>query len=197
MGNLRLKTVKSLKDEKIELSERELEKLNDGAYDSYLFWAKTKEDAIVPTKRFEDAGYDLYACFEEEHLIIQPHETKLVGTGVASAFSPSFVMLLKERGSTGTKGIGERCGVIDSGYRGEINAVITNHNTRPLIITKETDETKLSKLADEYVVYPYKKAIAQAIMLYKPEAPSYEIDYSTLNQINSERGTGKLGSSGK
>ena len=33
-----------------------------------LYWAKVKENAIIPTKREEDAGYDLYPCFEEEDL---------------------------------------------------------------------------------------------------------------------------------
>ena len=35
---------------------------------SKLYWAKVKEDAIIPTKRDEDAGYDLYHCFEEDYL---------------------------------------------------------------------------------------------------------------------------------
>ena len=43
-----------------------------------LFWAKVKEDAIIPTKREEDAGYDLYPCFEEDYLRIDPLTTKLV-----------------------------------------------------------------------------------------------------------------------
>lgn len=198
MGYLKLKGKSKInRGDFIELSKEDIEMLNNDTSAEYLLWAKTNEKAIVPTKRVEDAGYDLYACFEDDSLIVPPHETRLVGTGIASAFSPLFVMILKERGSTGTKGIGERCGVVDSGYRGEINAVITNHNSKPLIITKETDETKLSKLAEEYVVYPYKKAIAQAVLLYKPELEEYEVGYDTLMKLESERGTGKLGSSGK
>lgn len=78
-----------------------------------LYWAKVKEGAKIPSKRVEDAGYDLYPCFEEDYLEIAPHETKLVPLGVASAFDSEFVMILKERGSTGTKGIAQRSGVID------------------------------------------------------------------------------------
>ena len=70
---------------------------------SKLYWAKVKEDAIIPTKRDEDAGYDLYPCFEEDYLEIKPLHTRLVPLGVATAFDASYVMILKERGSTGTK----------------------------------------------------------------------------------------------
>ena len=48
-----------------------------------LYWAKVKADAKVPQKRYEDAGYDLYPCFEEDYMVIEPHETKLVPLGVA------------------------------------------------------------------------------------------------------------------
>lgn len=93
---------------------------------SKLYWAKVKEDAIIPTKRDEDAGYDLYPCFKEDYLEIKPLHTRLVPLGVATAFDASYVMILKERGSTGTKGIAQRSGVIDSGYRGEYMAPVTN-----------------------------------------------------------------------
>ena len=37
-----------------------------------IYWAKVKEQAIIPTKREEDAGYDLYPCFEEDYIEIVP-----------------------------------------------------------------------------------------------------------------------------
>ena len=48
-----------------------------------------------------------------------------------------------------------------------------------------------------FFVYPYNKAIAQALLIPVPVAEIEEIDYETLSQISSERGMGKLGSSGK
>ena len=82
-------------------------------------FAKVKEGAIVPSKRDEDMGFDIYACFDEDYIKIDPHETKLIPTGIASACDPEYGFLLKERGSTGSKGIALRAGVIDSGYRNE------------------------------------------------------------------------------
>ena len=120
-----------------------------------LYWAKVKPDAKIPQKRYEDAGYDLYPCFEEDYMVIEPHETKLVPLGVASAFDPEFVMILKERGSTGTKGIAQRSGVIDSGYRGEYMAPVTNLNTKRVVIKKQNVEYK-----EDAIIYPYEKAIS-------------------------------------
>lgn len=83
-----------------------------------LYWAKVREDAQIPSKRQEDAGYDLYPCFEEDFMRIDPLHTVLIPLGVASAFDDNYVLFLKERGSTGVKGMSVRAGVIDSGYRG-------------------------------------------------------------------------------
>jgi len=158
-----------------------------------LYFAKVKEAGMIPSKREEDGAFDIYACFEDDYIQIQPHETKLIPTGIASAFSNDYVALLRERGSTGTKGIGQRAGVIDSGYRGEWFVPLTNHNEKSLVIAKKeaTNDFK------DMIVYPYEKAIAQCIMVEVPKLAVKEISLEALQAIESERGTGALGSSGK
>ena len=163
-----------------------------------LYWAKVKENAIIPTKREEDAGYDLYPCFEEEYLEILPLHTKLVPVGVASAFDSDYVMLLKERGSTGTKGMAQRAGVIDSGYRGEYMAPVTNVNDKPLcIVKKEVLETWNEDQKEKYILYPYEKAVCQGVLLKMPQLESETLSYDELKKIASLRNDGRLGSSGK
>ena len=163
-----------------------------------LYWAKVKEEAILPTKREEDAGYDLYPCFEEDYLRIDPLTTKLVPLGVASAFDSRYVMFLKERGSSGTKGLAQRSGVIDSGYRGEYMAPITNVNDKPIFIVKQEALKSWSQQEKENcLIYPYEKAICQGVLLVMPQLESEEISYEKLQEIASLRKTGKLGSSGK
>ena len=165
--------------------------------DDKILFAKVKPDAIIPTKREEDAGWDIYCCSDEESIVIYPHETKMIPTGLATAFDSKYVAILKERGSTGTKGIGQRSGIIDSGYRNEIFVPITNHNNKPLIITKETNQTTLEILAEDYIIYSYSKAICQMILLELPQLQSEEISYEELKNIKSERGMTCLGQSGK
>lgn len=190
-----------------------------------LLWAKVKPEAIIPTKRDEDAGYDIYPCFDENYIVIPPHETKMIPTGIASAFSDEYVAVLKERGSTGTKGIAQRCGIIDSGFRNEWLCPITNTTEEYLILSKLTLEELIEKHTfnyveryeildtddgseiclkdyqdDEYteaIIYPYSKAICQALILPVPKMDSKEVTYDELKSITSERGMGMLGSSQK
>lgn len=156
-------------------------------------FAKTQEKAIIPTKRVEDAAFDIYACFEEDYITIEPHETKLIPTGIASACDTDYCIVLRERGSTGSKGLGLRCGVIDSGYRGEWFVAITNHNNFPYHISKADSKTT----PVEGKIYPYEKGIAQALIVPVPKVQTAEITYEDLQDIASERGSGKLGSSSK
>jgi len=160
-------------------------------------FAKIKSNAIIPSKIDENAGMDVYCCFDEDYIIIKPHETKMISTGIASVCSEDYYFQLFERGSTGTKGMGQRCGVIDSGYRNEWFIPITNHNSIPIIITKEKDEKVLNILKDLSIVYPYEKAICQVVLLSVPKIMVDEIDYETLKRFKSERGMNSLGSTNK
>lgn len=165
---------------------------------SILYFARVKPQAILPTRRKEDAGYDLYACFDEDYLQINPLQTVLVPLGVASAFDAQYVMFLKERGSTGIKNLSLRAGVMDSGYRGEYLAPITNLNQKPVrIIKKEALESMDEEEKEDFIVYPYEKAIAQGVLLQMPEVMVEELSYEQLCEIRSERMEGALGSSGK
>ena len=163
-------------------------------------FAKVRPTAKIPTKRVEDAGYDIYADFEEDYMLIPPHETKMIPTGIASACDTDYCFILKERGSTGSKGMAQRCGVIDSGYRDEWFVPITNTTDDYIMIAKSDDVN-----ADVFgsipmkiiILYPYEKAICQALVVPVPNTTVEEITYDELKGIASERGTGALGSSGK
>lgn len=156
-------------------------------------FAKTRPDAVIPSKEYENGGFDVYACFDEPAMRIEPHQTAMIPSGLASAFNPGYVALLYERGSTGSKGMGERCGVIDSGYRGEWFIAITNHNTKPLVILKKDAPAP----TEDVIVYPYEKAVCQVIFHKLPDVTVEELSYEELLAIKSSRGTGALGSSGK
>lgn len=163
-----------------------------------IMWARVNEDVKIPTKRDSDAGYDIYAYFKEDYLIIHPHETVIVPTGLYSAMSEDWYFQLEERGSTGTKGMSQRCGVIDSSYRGEWMVPITNVNEKAVVIIKKETEHRCPFFdRNDVIFYPYEKAICQAVLLPVPKMKSVEIPLEELKVIPSERGEGKIGSSGK
>ena len=162
-----------------------------------IFFSKLKEGAKIPQKRLEDAGYDIYACFEEEYLFLHPHETKLIPTGIASAFDSNFYFQIFDRGGTGAKGIHCFSGVIDSGFRGEWFIAWHNSNDYPVIINKDKDTSRWNGIDRDTIFYPYTKAIAQAIFLPVPKTEIEEVDYEMLKGFISERGEDMLGSTDK
>lgn len=167
-----------------------------------VYFAKVKPEARIPSKRLEDAGFDIYACFDDDYLIIKPHETKLIPTGIATACDSDYCLILKERGSTGTFGLGQRSGVIDSGYRGEIFVPLTNTTNSAIAIIRNLDAVhninwcKWDSCGGGKI-YPYEKAICQALVIPVPLTEVEEISFDDLQAIKSERGSGALGSSGK
>lgn len=162
-----------------------------------LVFASPYDDIIIPTKKPGDAGYDIYAHFADDQMIIEPHTCAMVPTDLYTAFSDQYVMVLKERGSTGTKNIGQRSGIVDASYRGAIFVPLSNLNDKPLLITKETNEAALEALKDDYIIYPYTKAICQALILPVFDLIVYHVSMDTYQQYTTDRGDGALGSSGK
>lgn len=139
---------------------------------------KLDERAIVPSKRDCDAGYDIYGIpsIDEETIgffSFVPGSLTMVPTGLATELPNGYAAIVKERGSTGSKGLAVRCGVIDAGYRGEWFICINN-------------------TGDKVVNYPVDKALAQVVIV-----PVMDCEWEEEDLSESERGEGKLGSSRK
>jgi dUTP pyrophosphatase len=190
-GNEYTQTFKLWQVDKLRTPKtKTLPKINNNT----LIFAKVKPNAIIPSKRDEDGCYDVYACFDGEEIVIYPGQIVLVPTGIASSFSSKFRISIRERGSTGTKGMSVRAGQIDSGYRGEWFIPINNTSDKTIAITKNDGYSKSNPGA---IYYPYTKAIAQAALEIVPIVDVKEVSYDELQTIPSERGTGKIGSSNK
>lgn len=163
--------------------------------DNTIYFAKLRPDAIIPSKRDEDGAYDIYACFDETILKIEPHEIVKVPTGIASAFHRKYRIVFQERGSTGSIGLKVNAGLVDSGFRGEWMVFLHNLSHKTIYISKEYDKVEEYY---QYICYPYKKAIVQAKLEEVPKVTIKEILYEEdLLNFKSERGTGMLGSSNK
>lgn len=148
-------------------------------------FAKVTPDAIIPSKRKEDAGYDIYMAPEQygfgetiKEYYLNPGQIKVFSTGIASAFDAKYVCQLKDKSSLAAKGLHILGGVIDSGYRGEWRVVVIN-------------------LGSNEVAVPVNKAICQAVFTQISQDDAEEIPYEELLDIESERGVGGFGSTNK
>jgi len=85
-------------------------------------------DAVLPTyAKFGDAGMDMYAT----HIIKWDNNQITYGTGVAMEIPSGFVGLIFPRSSIRKMDLqlSNSVGVIDSGYRGEIQATFNRTST--------------------------------------------------------------------
>lgn len=188
--------------ENISIEANKIQDLNQIVFKNnnlIIYWDKLNENAKVPTKRDEDAGFDIYSDSTED-IILKPNETKFFSTGLRSAFPSNFWIEIKERGSTGAVGLSVRSGVIDSGYRGEWKIMLTNVNKYPVVFSHSVDKVtyikgKVFKNKVKKVIYPLSKAIAQAVVIPLPHIECRPWDETQV--AASERGQTGWGASGK
>jgi dUTP pyrophosphatase len=84
----------------------------------------------------EDLGYDVFAL---ESVTLEPLKTVRVRTGISvEARHPetgvALGLLVRDRSSMASRGIATTAGVIDAGYRGEVQIVMTNLGREPVEI---------------------------------------------------------------
>ena len=137
---------------------------------------KLKENAKIPTYGSEyAAGADLYACLDED-LTIEPHETKMVPTGLAMEIPVGYAGLIYARsGLASKKGLApaNKVGVVDSDYRGEVMVALHNHTNEAKTIEKD-------------------ERIAQLVV-----APFLKVDFNVVDDLDeTDRGEGGFGSTG-
>jgi dUTP pyrophosphatase len=70
-----------------------------------------------------DAGLDLFACVDWS---LAPGELKPVPTGIQMAIPKGFVGLVWDKSGVSLKGVHRLAGVVDAGYRGEVQVVLIN-----------------------------------------------------------------------
>ncbi|MGI8912071.1 MAG: dUTP diphosphatase [Rubrobacteraceae bacterium] len=138
---------------------------------------RLRPGANVPTRAHAgDAGYDLRAVDEAE---LAPGERALVGTGVSVAIPDGHAGLVLPRSGLAVRhgvSLVNTPGLIDSGYRGEIQIPLINHDLR------ETFRVEVGM------------RIAQLILVRAGDAVFVEVDL--LDTGADGRGEGGFGSSG-
>ena len=137
---------------------------------------KLSDTAKVPTRgSMSAAGMDLYAD-EKNSIVVKPHETVKISTGIACEIPEGFFGAVFARSGLSTK-MGLRpstcVSVIDSDYRGEI--YIGLHN--------DTDNKQ---------VIGGRERVAQLVIL-----PYLEVDFCEVEELSeTDRGKSGFGSTG-
>ena len=139
---------------------------------------KLNQNAVIPTRGSKfAAGYDLYACIDtNEALIIKPHQTSKLHTGVAVAIPDGYFGGIYARSGVASKrGLrpANCVGVIDADYRGEIIVALHNDSeVEQLVVGGER--------------------IAQLVIM-----PFLPVDFKVVDELDdTDRGEGGFGSTG-
>jgi dUTP pyrophosphatase len=99
-------------------------------------------DPELPLPRFAkpgDAGADLYARID---LILAPGERALMPTGIAIALPPGFAAFIHPRSGLAIRdglSMVNAPGTIDASYRGEVQVILVNMDTKNSISIKRGD----------------------------------------------------------
>jgi len=117
-----------------------------------------------------DAGLDLFAVVDRE---LEPGEVFAVPTGLQVAIPDGHVGLVWDKSGISLRGVHRLAGVVDSGYRGEIQVVMINLGPG---------------------AFALKKGMKIAQMLIQPVAAVEVIECEALD--GTSRGQGGFGSTG-
>ena len=136
---------------------------------------RVRDEASVPSRAYPgDAGLDLVAC---ERSLLGPGERAVVPTGIAVAIPEGYAGFVQPRSGLARRhgvSIVNTPGLIDSGYRGELEVTLLN-----------TDRQH------DFTVEPGMR-IAQLVIVPVPEIELIEVE----ELPESSRGTAGFGSSG-
>ena len=130
----------------------------------------------VPLKQahFGDAGLDAYSNMDT---VIKAGERAVVSLGVKVELPLGYVLQVCPRSGLAAKNgitVLNSPGIVDHGYRGEIQAIVINHGDEDLIV--ERHQTRMC----QFVIQ---------------EIPHVNVEYGTVDPDTS-RSDGKFGSSG-
>lgn len=94
---------------------------------------KLIENGTAPTRAHAtDAGLD---CCARDNLIIDAGYTVKIPLGFAVQLPDGFEMQIRGRSSLSARGLLCHLGTVDSGYRGEVAAIVTNLTRHPISIS--------------------------------------------------------------
>ena len=143
---------------------------------------KVKNDSLNELPEYKtpgSSGLDVRAWVEGEPIVIEPHERKLIPTGLYVELPVGYEFQVRSRSGLALKEgliVLNSPGTIDSDYRGEIGIILYNVG----------NEAKTINNGDR---------IAQ-LVLAKVEMAEFEITHWIETDLSNQRGNGGFGHSG-
>jgi dUTP pyrophosphatase len=131
----------------------------------------THKTSVMPKRaHFDDVGLD---CYARTDAVIEAGATVIVPLGFAVELPLGIEMQIRGRSSMAAKGIWCHTGTVDSGYRGEVSAILHNLTHARYYISAG-------------------ERVAQAVLASFRSLPLHEVD----SLAPSKRGAGGFGSTG-
>lgn len=117
---------------------------------------------------YNDCGADVYL---NRDYYVNPHQTIRIPLGFGLELPDGLAAFIFPRSGWSSKGISCELPPIDSGYKGEVHAIVTNH-------TSETQRFRKGERIGQLVILPY-------------------IAADFVSETGAERGSGAFGSTGR
>ena len=122
------------------------------------------KDAILPSKKPGDSGYDIYTTQQDDVVLLQGEKFNFA-TGLKTEVPNEWGIILREKGGMGNKNIGLRAGVVDASYRGEMVVIMTNEDPKPVVFTTNPEKYEALKATGKATIVDLAKAITQAMIV--------------------------------
>lgn len=162
-----------------------LKKLNE---ETFKVEVKVEEGGKLPHKvRQSDAGFDVFAT---EDITLYPGQSGKTPLNIRLKLPRSTYAEITTKSGLGNKGHSVRAGVIDEEYRGIVHVIHSN-----VSIIQEIDDEGYPIMRTEPLVIKKGDKIAQMIM--HPYSSNYYVEQAEELDMNTSRGDGGFGSTGR
>lgn len=153
---------------------------------------KLSPNAIIPTKKEGDAGYDLYSS---QYCRVLPHETRVIMTDIAMAIPKGYYGKICERSGLAAKQcIGIGAGTIDETFRGNIGIVIRNFAVLGWVNAMFAKVMGITGMDSETGTFEIKPGMKIAQIVFRKY---YEADFEEVQELDetdrAEKGWGSTG----
>ena len=149
---------------------------------------KVEEGGKLPHKvRYTDAGFDLFAT---EDIYLYPGQSGKTPLNVRLKLPQNTYAEITTKSGLGSKGHSVRAGIIDEEYRGIINVIHSN-----VALIARLDEDGLPLMNTDPLVIKKGEKLAQLIV--HPHNNAYFIEEVEEMDMNTSRGEGGFGSTGR